>query len=197
MPDIRLVRPRGSKLLLILGALIAMGLMAWSSSYVFGDATAAKQHGIGARSGLGQERAPVIPMKSVGFETIAPIEQKDLGRLVRFTGTTETRVVAGAVWARSDDRRRILLRWEPLPAGTTAPAIGPGSRIQIDGYIQRISRAEFDMWADSVGAAIPRPPPGVKFGDQPDTSFARVEALFVKDYYVSVRPSIPGRVAQQ
>ncbi|MBA3968638.1 MAG: hypothetical protein H0X52_00890 [Gemmatimonadetes bacterium] len=197
MPDIRLVRPRSSKLLAVLGALIALGILAWSSSYVFGDATAEKQRGIGARSGLGEVRAPVIPMRSAGFETVAPIEQKDLGRLVRFTGTTETRMVAGAVWARADDRRRILLRWEPLPAGTSAPAIGPGARIQVDGYIQRISRAEFDMWADSVGAAIPRPRPGAKFGETPDTSFAQVEALFVKDYYMSVRPSIPGPVAQQ
>lgn len=197
MPDIRLVRPRGSKLLAVIGALIAAGLIAWSSSYVFGDATAAKQHGIGARSGLGEVRAPVIPMRSVAFQTVAPIEQKDLGRLVRFTGTTETRTVAGAVWARSDDGRRILLRWEPLPAGTRAPTIGPGFRIQVDGYLQRISRAEFDMWADSVGASIPRPPPGIKFGDRPDSAFAQVEALFVKDYYVSVRPSIPGPVAQQ
>lgn len=196
MPDIRLVRPRGSKLLLVIGALIALGLMAWSSSYVFGDATAAKQRGIGAKSGLGEVRAPVIPMRSVGFETVSSIEQKDLGRLVRFTGTAQTRSIAGAVWARSDDGRRILLRWEPLPAGTNAPAIGPGSRIQVDGYIQRISRAEFEMWADSVGAAIPRPPPGVKFGEQPDSSFGQVEKLFVKDYYVSVRPSIPGPVAR-
>lgn len=197
MPDIRLVRPRGSKLLVILGALIVVGLVAWSSSYLVGDATAEKQRGIGAKSGLGEVRAPVIPARPVGFETIMPIEPKDLGRLVRLTGTAETRTVAGVVWVRADDRRRILVRWEPLPAGTTnVPSAGPGSRVQVDGYLQRISRAEFKMLADSVGAYVPRPPPGVKFGDQPDSNFARVDSMFIKDYYVSARPSLPGPVAR-
>ena len=192
MPDIRLVRPRGSKLIAVLAALLAAGLVAWVSPFVFGDPTEAKARGIGAKSGLGEVRSPVIPVRPVAFESLTPLQAKDLGRFVRLTGTAETRQVSGAVWVRSDDRRRILLRWEPWSAETKIPVFGPGHRVQVDGYVQRLSRAEFEMWTDSVNAAIPKPPPGVKFGDQPDSNFARVDSLFVKDYYVSARPSMPA-----
>lgn len=196
MPDIRLVRPHRSKFLLAIGALLAIGLIAWTSPYVFGDATAAKQRGIGAKSGLGEVRAPVLPPRSVAFASVDPIEAKDLGRLVRLSGTAETRTYRGAVWVRSTDGRRILLRWEPLPEAGTLRTAGPGGRVEVDGYIQRISRAEFGMWIDSLGAYVPKPPPGVKFGDQPDSSFARLDSLFIKEFYVSARPGLETTAAR-
>jgi hypothetical protein len=58
----------------------------------------------------------------------------------------------------------------------------------VNGYLQRVSRAEFDMWADTLNVVIPRPRPGTKFGDVPDSGFAKIDSLFIKDFYVSVRP---------
>lgn len=188
MPDIRLVRPRGSKFILVIGVLLLGGVIAWTSPYLFGDATEAKRPGIGAKSGLGSVRAPVLPPRPVAFESVNPLQPRDLGRLVRLSGTAETRTYRGAVWVRSADGRRILLRWEPLPDSVVIRTAGPGGRVEVDGYVQRISRAEFEMWVDSLGAYVPKPPPGVKFGDQPDSTFARLDSLFIKEFYVSARP---------
>ena len=60
--------------------------------------------------------------------------------------------------------------------------------LDVNGYVQKISRAEFDMWTDSLNVVIPRPRPGTKFGDLPDSGFAKIDSLFIKNYYVSVRP---------
>ena len=65
---------------------------------------------------------------------------------------------------------------------------GPGSSIDLPGYIEKISQAEFEVWIDTLGASIPRPRPGRKFGDLPDPSFARLDSMFVKTFYISVRP---------
>jgi hypothetical protein len=64
----------------------------------------------------------------------------------------------------------------------------PGSVVDLHGYLQKISRAEFDAWIDSLDVGLPRPTPGVKFGDLPDSGFTRIDSLFIRDYYISVRP---------
>jgi hypothetical protein len=65
--------------------------------------------------------------------------------------------------------------------------------VDVQGYLQKISRAEFDAWIDSLDVYLPRPAPGVKFGDLPDSGFVRIDSLFIRDYYISVRPeALPG-----
>ncbi len=64
--------------------------------------------------------------------------------------------------------------------------------VELDGYLSKISNAEFKVWMDTLGVHIPRPPPGNKFGDLPDPSFARVDSLFIKSFYISVRPEALG-----
>jgi hypothetical protein len=88
---------------------------------------------------------------------------------------------------RADDNRRILVRFEPAPpeGGVRLP---PGGTVDLSGYLEKVSRAEFNVWMDTLRVAIPRPPPGRKFGDLPDSSFARVDSLFIKNFYLSVRP---------
>src|SRR5918998_153898 len=67
--------------------------------------------------------------------------------------------------------------------------------VEVDGYLSKLSRTEFDVWMDTLRFAVPRPKPGVKFGDLPDSNFARIDSLFIKDFYLSVRPEgiHPGR----
>jgi hypothetical protein len=60
--------------------------------------------------------------------------------------------------------------------------------VDLDGYLEKISEAEFQVWMDSLGVSIPRPPPGRKFGDLPEPAFARIDSLFIKNFYISVRP---------
>src|SRR5690606_23823842 len=133
-------------------------------------------------------RAPIVPVEAVPFGSVTPLQTRDLGRLVRVTGVAESGVRANSLWVRTADGYRILVRFEPPPDPAQLQAIGPGSRIDFDGYLQNIALAEFKQVVDSLGVRIPRPPPARKFGDLPDPGFARVDSLFIKNYYVSVRP---------
>ena len=187
MADIRLIRPRGSKIWLWTGILALLGLGLWSSALVFGDATET-QSGVGADLGLGSARAPVLPATAVPLRTLLPLQARDLGRLVHLSGVAESRARADALWVRSEGGRRILVRFEPAPPEGALARFGPGSSVELDGYLEKISQAEFEVWMDTLGVSVPRPPPGRKFGDLPDPSFARVDSLFVKSYYISVRP---------
>jgi len=189
MPDIRLVRRRGSQLWFWTAALSVIGLLVWASAFVFGDATAPDEpRQVGALAQFGASRAPVLPIEAIPFDSVAPLSDRDLGQLIHVRGTAESSVVRGAVWVRAADGRRILLRVEPLPPEGTDIPIRAGASISLDGYVQNISRAEFLAWMDSLNVRVPRPPPAARFGQLPDPSFARLDADFIRSYYISVRP---------
>lgn len=187
MADIRLVRSHTSRIWLWTGLLAAVGLALWASAFLFGDATE-EQRAVGADLEIGSARAPVLPAQAIPLQTLVPLQSRDLGMLVRVTGVAESRARANALWVRSEGGRRILLRFEPPPPPEALSRFAPGTRVELEGYLEKISRAEFLVWMDTLGVSIPRPPPGRKFGDLPDPGFARVDSLFVKSYYISVRP---------
>jgi hypothetical protein len=188
MPDIRLARRRTSQLWLWTGILAAVGFLVWASAFVFGDPTdPADQPRVGAAADFGAQRAPVLPIESVPFTALDPLDPRDLGRLIQLRGAVESRIVQGNFWVRAEDGRRILARVEPLPGGDL-PGVRPGGSIDVQGYLQNISRAEFFAWMDSLNVAIPRPPPAARFGQLPDPAFAHLEVQFIRDYYVSIRP---------
>ena len=187
--DIRIVRGRQQRVWLWTGVLVAVLLVAWASAWVFGDATErGERQRVGAAANFGAERGEVVPMQTENFEAIAPLQDRELGRLVRLTGTAESAVRRNAVWVRTPRGKRILVRFEPEPPAGALRATYPGAAIDVDGYLGKISRTELDVWLDSLNVVLPRPKPGIKFGDLPDSNFARVDSLFVKDYYISVRP---------
>jgi hypothetical protein len=187
--DIRLVRGRNQRLWIWTLAIVAVALAVWASAFVLGDATDRPGVQVGAKANFGADRAQVVPMQSEAFESALPLEDRELGRLLRINGTAESRTVRNAVWVRTANPRRwILVRVEPVPKGKAIQPYYPGSAVQLQGYLQKISRAEFDAWIDSLDVGLPRPTPGVKFGDLPDSGFIRIDSLFIRDYYISVRP---------
>jgi hypothetical protein len=189
MADIRLVSPRGSRVWMLMGALALAGVLVWASAFVVGDATAPEeQPRVGAAADFGASRPPVLPVEAVPFQTVTPIQNRDLGRLVRISGVVESRVRVNSVWVRTPEGIRILVRFEPAPPPELLAGISAGSTVAFDGYLQNIALAEFHQIADSLNIRIPRPPPARKFGDLPDPSFARVDSLFIREFYVSVRP---------
>jgi hypothetical protein len=189
MADIRLAQPRSGRLWIWMIGLAVVGLLLWASKFVVGDATdPANARGVGANAGFGDTRAPLIPMPAEPFGDVDPVETRDLGRLVRISGVVENGIRANSAWVRTEDGRRILVRFEPPPEEEQLGRFGPGSRIDLPGYVEKISRAEFEVWIDTLGASIPRPAPGRKFGDLPAPAFSRMDSLFVKTFYISVRP---------
>jgi hypothetical protein len=197
MADIRIVQPRGSRIWLVMGSFAVAGLLAWASAYLVGDATAPDElPRVGAAANFGAVRAPVLPVEAVPFGSLTPLQTRDLGRLVRVSGFTESRVAANSVWIRTAEGYRILVRFEPAPPPELLQGIG--GAVTFSGYLQNIALAEFLQVVDSLNVRIPRPPPARKFGDLPDPGFARVDSLFIKDYYVSVRPEgIRGEAVQE
>lgn len=189
MPDIRLVRRRGNWVWPAVGSLSLLCLLVWASATFFlGDATMANRRKGGAMAGFGRDRAPVMPLQKESFAEVKPLEDRELGRLLHISGYAESGVVHDAVWVHSHDGRRILVRFEPSPGPGALRGVHSGAGVSLDGYLQRLARADFNAWMDSLGISIPRPEPGVKFGDLPDPNFARVDSLFIKTYYLSVRP---------
>jgi hypothetical protein len=189
MPDIRLVHARSNRLWLWSGllALIAIAVWAWGT---FGyDPTAeGERPQIGEALNFGAERAPVLPIFPMPFDSVAPLSAHDIGTYVQLRGSALSAVRRDAVWVRSNDGRRILVRFEPSPPENAIAHIRSGGAVNLSGYVERVALAEFNLWMDTLGVRIPRPRPGAKFGDLPDPEFARVDALFVRDFYVSVRP---------
>jgi hypothetical protein len=187
--DIRLVRGRESRVwltvLLLAGAGVAVLV---GVATLGGDATMRAKRQVGSAANFGADRAPVLPMETQAFEMLLPLDNREVGRLVHLRATAESGVRGNAVWARTPTGRRILVRFEPDPPATALRGLGPGSVLDVNGYVQKISRAELDMWLDSLNVVIPRPRPGTKFGDLPDSGFAKIDSLFIKNYYVSVRP---------
>jgi hypothetical protein len=189
--DIRLARPRGSGLWIWIGSLVVVALLVWSIGFFVSDPTeAALQHRVGASANFGGERAAVLPVEAASFASVAPLSDGDLGRLLQVRGVVESRVVANAMWVRTEGGRRIMVRFEPAPPEGALAGIGPGRTVDLTGYLTRIARAEFDVWADTLRIALPQPPQrvGGKFGETPDSAFLRVDALFIRTYYISVRP---------
>lgn len=196
MADIRLARPHSSRTWIMMVAFAIIGLLFWASAYVVGDATAPDElPRVGAAAGFGSVRAPILPVESVPFGSLLPLQTRDLGRLVRVTGVAESGFRANSILVRTSDGLRILVRFEPPPEPALIRSLGPGSRVDFDGYLQNIALAEFSQIVDSLGVRIPRPPPARKFGDLPGPGFARVDSLFIKTYYVSVRPEGISREA--
>lgn len=189
MPDIRLARPRGHRVWIWIGGLAAASLAVLAFSLLFGDPTeAAKTRQVGADADFGADRAPVVPVVVTPFTSVTELGERDVGRLVQLEGWAASRVAGNAVWVRTSDDRRILVRFEPPPPPETPVRITPGSRVSLTGYLQKIAEAELKVRLDSLGVALPRPEPGQKFGDLPPKEFLRVDSLFVKNFYVSVRP---------
>lgn len=189
MADIRLARQRGSSIWLITGAFALLGVLFWASAFVIGDRTDPDElPRVGAAADFGGVRAPVIPVEAVPFGTLTPLQTRDLGRFVRLRGVAESRVGVNSLWVRTDDGYRILVRFEPEPPVELLAGIGNGSRVEFNGYLQTIALAEFLQVIDSLNVAIPRPPPGRKFGDLPSVAFRQVDSYIVKNYYISVRP---------
>lgn len=190
MPDIRLVRPKNSHVVAWTALLAVIAVLIWlGSTFLFGDRTEANvNRQVGARANFGANRGTVLPLQTESFEDAQPLESRELGRLLRLRGVAESGVRRNAVWVRSRSGKRILVRFEPEPPEGALRRVTPGAGIQVDGYVRKIARAEFDAWMDTLRVVIPRPRPGTKFGDLPDSSFARVDSLFVKDYYISVLP---------
>lgn len=193
MADIRLARPRSNRLWFWVGGLAAVGFIFWASAFVVGDATDPNQAPrVGASIGFGTDRTPVLPAQATPFESLRALQTRDLGRLVELRGALESGVRANATWVRATDGRRILVRFEPAPDPAALRRLAARGTVQLDGYLEKISEAEFGVWMDTLGVRIPRPPPGRKFGDLPDPAFARVDSLFIKSYYISVRPEALG-----
>lgn len=191
--DIRLARGRTDRLWLWITLLVLAGLAVWGSVYVVGDATRASlEKQVGANAGFGAVRGPLIPAEAQPFSEVASLQPRDLGRLLHVSGTAASGVRGNALWLHASDGRRILVRFEPPPPAEALRRFSPGSHVALEGYLSKISRAEFLLWMDSLGVGVPRPPPGRKFGDLPDPNFARVDSLFVKGYYLSVRPQALG-----
>lgn len=189
MADIRLVRPKGSRVWLIMVSLATVGLALWGSVFLFGDATAPdEQPRVGASADFGSVRAPVLPVEPVPFGTLSPIQTRDIGRLVRIEGVAESGVRDNTLWVRTNDGYRILMQFEPEPEEGALSRFGPGSSVRVNGYLHDLALAEFRQITDSLGVRVPRPPPARKFGDLPNPAFARVDSLYVKNYYISVRP---------
>lgn len=170
-------------------SLAVVGLLFWATAFVLGDATAPDElPRVGAAAGFGAVRAPILPIEAVPFGTLTPVQTRDLGRLVRVAGVAESHVAGNSVWVRTPEGYRILVRFEPAPAPELLRGIGSGANVSFNGYLHSIALAEFNQIIDSLNVRIPRPPPARKFGDLPDPSFARVDSLFIRNYYVSVRP---------
>lgn len=191
MPDIRLSRPQTHRTWLWIGVLAALGLLVYGFTSIFGDPTdPAEQPQVGAAADVGAERAPILPMRAVPLAEVMPLQSRDLGRLVRLDAVSQSRLVDRALWVRTATGHRILVRFEPAPPEGRLSGLGPGSSVDVVGYVDQISRAEFRQWADTLGIALPSPPknPTTHFGYAPRPEFARLDSLFVRNFYISVRP---------
>jgi hypothetical protein len=159
--------------------------VAYLASLWLGDPTVHPARPSGANANFGADRAEVVPMRAAPFESAFPLEDRELGRLVRVRGTSESEMRGGAIWVRTTAGRWILMRFEPAGGVRRFYA---GSPVDVVGYLEKISRAELDAWLDTLRVYLPRPRPGVKFGDLPDSGFTAVDTLFIRSYYISVRP---------
>ncbi|HEX9938340.1 MAG TPA: hypothetical protein VGB15_14490, partial [Longimicrobium sp.] len=182
--DIRLTRGKNHRVWMWVSLIVGASVAAMLAAAVFGDKTkGGTVRGVGANANFGKDRAPVQPVVIESFQEVKRLTDRELGRIVNLTGTAESGVRRSAVYVRTPTGRRILVRFEPTPTPEQLRGIFNGGGVNVNGYLMKISRAEFNVWMDTLGVVIPRPKPGVKFGDLPDSNFMRVDSLFVKDYY--------------
>lgn len=193
MVDIRLVRLPESRVWMWTGALALLALGGYASTFFLEDPTdPGEMQRVGAQADFGAERAPVLPARPIPFASVRPVTEQDLGALVRVAGIAETPVRANAVFVRAEDDRRVLVRFEPAPAQNSEPEIAGGGTVELEGYLQRIALAEYRTWVqDTLGHRIPRPRAHHKFGWVPDDDFRAIDSLYIKSYYLSVRPRAP------
>jgi hypothetical protein len=192
--DIRITRGRNHRVWMWIGAIVALSVVFLAAAAIFGDPTQkGTVHGVGAAANFGKDRAPVQPVVIEPFENLKELSDRELGRILHLNGTAESGVRRAAVYVRTPSGRRILVRFEPTPQPEQLRGIFNGGGVSLDGYLMKISRAEFNVWMDTLDVVIPRAKPGVKFGDLPDSNFIRIDSLFIKDYYLSVRPEGIGR----
>jgi len=192
--DIRIARGRNHHVWLWTGLIVGIAVVALLAAAIFGDPTRkGTVAGVGAAANFGKDRAAVQPVVIEPFENVKRLTDRELGRIVHLVGTAESGVRRSAVYVRTPQGRRILVRFEPAPTPAQLRGVVNGGGVSMNGYLQKISRAEFNVWMDTLGVIVPRPKPGVKFGDLPDSNFTRIDSLFVKDYYISVRPEGIGR----
>lgn len=192
--DVRLTRGKNHRVWLWTAAIVGVSVLALAAAALFGDPTEkGTVHGVGAAANFGKDRAPVQPVVVESFENVKKLTDRELGRIVHMTGTAESGVRRSAVYVRTPGGRRILVRFEPAPTPEQLREVCNGCGVNVNGYLMKISRAEFNVWMDTLGVVIPRPRPGIKFGDLPDSNFMRVDSLFIKEYYISVRPEGIGR----
>jgi hypothetical protein len=194
MPDVRLARPGGKRIWLWTSALALAAILAWGSAFVLGDRTRAEERPT-VPAALELQRAPVLPPEPAPLEALFPIDERDVGRLVLVRGVAEA-ARRNSIWFRTAEGRRILLRVEPAPDTLEArrpvrealASVHPGRSLETEGYLKKISHAEFRAITDSMGVRLPRPRPGTRFGDLPDSAFLRLQPFFVREYYISLRP---------
>jgi len=192
--DIRLTRGRNHRVWMWIGLIVGVAAMFLIAAAIFGDPTRkGTVHGVGAAANFGKDRGPVQPVVIESFENLKKLSDRELGRILHLGGTAESGVRRSAVYVRTPSGRRLLVRFEPTPTPEQLRGIVNGGGVSLDGYLMKISRAEFNVWMDTLGVVVPRPAPGVKFGDLPDSNFMRVDSLFIKEYYLSVRPEGIGR----
>jgi len=192
--DIRIARGRNHHVWLWTALIVGIAVVALLAAAIFGDPTRkGTVAGVGAAANFGKDRAAVQPVVIEPFENVKRLTDRELGRIVHLVGTAESGVRRSAVYVRTPQGRRILVRFEPAPTPAQLRGVVNGGGVSMNGYLQKISRAEFNVWMDTLGVIVPRPKPGVKFGDLPDSNFTRIDSLFVKDYYISVRPEGIGR----
>lgn len=193
--DIRLVRGRSHRLWAWIATLVGVMALAYLAGVFLGDPTDGRGRASGANANFGADRGAVVPIRAGPFESAFPLQDRELGRLLRVRGWAESQMRGGSLWVRTTAGRWILMRFEPsAPSGSN---YYPGAPVDVVGYLEKISLAEFNAWLDTLGVYLPRPRPGVKFGDLPDSGFTRVDTLFIRSYYISVRPEGTTREAVQ
>src|SRR3954447_12947880 len=114
--DIRLTRGRNQRGWCWTLCIVVLGAAAMIAAMLFGDPTAhPRGPGVGAAAHFGADRAPVLPVVVEPFERVGELSDRELGRLVHLTGSAESGVRKSAVYVRTPQGRRILVRFEPAP----------------------------------------------------------------------------------
>ena len=116
--DIRLVRGRQHRLWAWTASLVGVMGLAWLAGTFLGDATVGDGRAAGANANFGADRGAVVPIRAGPFESAFPLQDRELGRLLRVRGTADSQMRRGSLWVRTTAGRWILMRFEPVPSST-------------------------------------------------------------------------------